>query len=102
MGVPDLQDAENRTGAVINVAPGRMRNYWLPRGFAQYVTADQLESSGEQVVDRDPTYGIQQTQLLGAEAQEESEERELDIQVPLLKVTFAFEPKYNNEVLINQ
>ena len=87
--MPRLQSTKKNIGTVINVAPGRMRNIWLPRGFAQYVTADQLKITGEQAVDRDPTYGIQQTQALIAEEPEEPEkyeERQLDIQVPLLKV----------------
>ena len=68
-----------------------MRNTWLPRGFAQYVTADQLKVTGEQAVDRDPTYGIQQTRALIAEEPEDYDERELDIQVPLLKVLIMFQ-----------
>ena len=72
-----------------------MRNIWLPRGDAQYVTAAQLKASGEQAVDRDPTFGLRQSlHAEGGEQEQEQEqeqlaERELDIQVPLLKVTSA-------------
>ena len=60
----------------------------LPRGDAQYVTAVQLKASGEQAVSRDLTFGIRQSLGAGYVEQEETPERELDIQVPLLKVCY--------------
>ncbi|SLM41051.1 Ribosomal protein L9/RNase H1, N-terminal [Lasallia pustulata] len=55
-----LRDIETygRQGAVIPVAPGRMRNIWYPRGMAEYMTDTQLRGMNmrELIVERDLTF----------------------------------------------
>lgn len=54
----DRSQLKNTIGAIIPVAPGRMRNVWYPQGKAEYVTNTQLRGMNmrELVVERDFTF----------------------------------------------
>lgn len=60
----DVADPSNTSsqlitkGAIIPIAPGRMRNIWYPQGKAEYVTDTQLRGTEmrDLVVERDFTF----------------------------------------------
>ena len=45
-------------GAIVPVAPGRMRNIWYPGRRAEYVTTAQLREMGDVVIERDFAFGM--------------------------------------------
>lgn len=61
-----------RKGSIIPIAPGRMRNFWLPSHLAEYVTNSQLQNLGHEgvVFERDFTFGLN-----------ENENEEVDVEV---------------------
>jgi hypothetical protein len=56
---PRLRDTNLRTGAVIPVTAGMMRNIWYPKKMAEYVTNDKLQQLGvkkDMTIERDSTF----------------------------------------------
>ena len=69
-------------GAIIPVAPGRMRNIWYPQQMAEYMTESQLKEVPELIAERDFTFGMAKER-----GEDEAEEEEMvDVQMKLLAV----------------
>lgn len=66
---------------------GKMRNDFLPRGKAEYVTKEQIKELGlvGAVIERDYTFG-EKVWTKSTKDDEVAEERRLEVKVELLKV----------------
>ncbi|MCJ1389123.1 hypothetical protein MMC18_001977 [Xylographa bjoerkii] len=69
-----------RRGSIVPVAPGRMRNIWYPSKRAEYMTAAQLKTIPDVVIERDFTFGMEPS----TESQESGREDAVNIQIKLL------------------
>ncbi len=60
-------------GSIIPIAPGRMRNFWLPSNLAEYVTNTQLQNLGHEgvVFERDFTFGLNENENEEVEVEQE-------------------------------
>ena len=71
-------------GAIIPIPPGLMRNLYYPLRKAEYVTQAQMRTTNikERIIERDPTFGIEQ------EAKEKAEDKDelVEVQTKLLSV----------------
>ncbi|MCJ1281686.1 hypothetical protein MMC26_001008 [Xylographa opegraphella] len=69
-----------RKGSIVPVAPGRMRNIWYPSKRAEYMTDAQLKAIPDVVIERDFTFGMEQS----TEGQEAGQDDPVNIQIKLL------------------
>ncbi|MCJ1403107.1 hypothetical protein MMC11_006330 [Xylographa trunciseda] len=69
-----------RRGSIVPVAPGRMRNIWYPSKRAEYMTDAQLKTIPDVVIERDFTFGMEQS----TESQETGQSDPVNIQIKLL------------------
>ncbi|MCJ1431431.1 hypothetical protein MMC27_000784 [Xylographa pallens] len=74
-----------RRGSIVPVAPGRMRNIWYPSKRAEYMTDAQLKTMPDVVIERDFTFGMEQS----TEDQANGQEDPVNIQIKLLSADKA-------------
>jgi len=96
-----------RKGSIIPIAPGRMRNFWLPSHLAEYVTNSQLQNLGHEgvVFERDFTFGLNENENEEVDVEVEQEHKPKEeipaqIELDMIKVCFTLSLRVGKAIIM--